>query len=127
MLTFKTSLKETRCLGNSYLLTYFFIDCLKIQFLIDSLPLHFFFSTQLVSPPLVTYPSLCSTCVTYRTPCHGIGHQLLPNLPYYSKCYGFERAFFTFRCFLPCTTLLCCFQGFPGSQQFNLKVSRASC
>ena len=29
--------------------------------------------------PLGNYPSLCSTCVTYGTPCHAIGHQLLPT------------------------------------------------
>ena len=27
--------------------------------------------------PLITYPSLCSTYVIYRTPCHAIGHQML--------------------------------------------------
>ena len=53
--------------------------------------------TRLVRPPLATYSSLCSNCVTYVTPCHAIGHQLR------------------------------CFQGFPGSWQFNFKVSRASC
>ena len=37
--------------------------------------------TQSVRLPLVTYPSLCSTCVTYRTPCHVIGHQVLPTQP----------------------------------------------
>ena len=36
------------------------------------------FATQSVRLPLVTYLSLCSTCVTYRTPCHSIGHQVLP-------------------------------------------------
>ena len=34
--------------------------------------------------------------------------------------------FFVFRRFLP-WTLSCCFQGFPGSRQFNLELSRASC
>ena len=28
---------------------------------------------------LGTYPSLCSTCVTYGMPCHIIGHQVLPT------------------------------------------------
>ena len=81
--------------------------------------------TQLVRPPLATYSSLCSTCVTYRTPSHAIGHQLLPTT-LYRECYGFERAFFTLRRFLPYTPS-CWFQGFRGSRQFNLKVSRASC
>ena len=31
--------------------------------------------------PMVTYPSLCKTCVTYRTLCHAIGHQVLPTQP----------------------------------------------
>ena len=83
-------------------------------------------TTQLVRPPLVTYAALCSTCMTYETPCHAIGQQRLPTQPCYHECYRFERAFFTFRHFLPYTTS-CFFQGFPGRQQFNLKVSRASC
>ena len=28
---------------------------------------------------MATYPILCSPCVTYRTLCHAIGHQVLPN------------------------------------------------
>ena len=67
----KTSLGETGCLSNPcFLLT----GCLGIQ-LFDSPP----FPAQSVRLPLVTYPSLCSTCVTYRTPCHAIGHQVLPT------------------------------------------------
>ena len=38
----------------------------------------------------------------------------------WSECCGFERAFLPY-------TPYCWFQGFPGSRQFNLKVSRASC
>ena len=34
--------------------------------------------------------------VTYRTPCHVSGHLVI-----YRECYGFGRAFFTLRCFLP--------------------------
>ena len=83
-------------------------------------------STQLVRPSSATYPSLCSTCVTYGTPCHAIGHQLLPTQPCYHKCYGFDRVFVTLVNFLPCNPS-CCFQGFPGIGQFNLKISRASC
>ena len=67
----KTPLGETGCLSNPYFL---FTGSSGIQFF-DSPP----FSTQSVRPPLVTYPSLCSTCVTYRTLCHGIGHQVLPH------------------------------------------------
>ena len=104
-------------------LVYFFTDCLSIQFLIHPHP---FFSTQLVRPPLVTYPSLCSVCVTYGMVCHAISHQLLPTQPCYRECYGLERAFFTIKHFLPCTPS-CYFQGFLVCRQFNLKVNRASC
>ena len=65
----KTPLGETGCLGNPYFLL---IGCLSIQFF-GSPP------TQLVRPPLVTYPSLCSTCVTYGTLYHTMGHQVLPT------------------------------------------------
>ena len=47
--------------------------------------------------------------VIYRTPCYACGH--LVNC----ECYGFERAFFTLRCFLLYTPS-CWFQGFPGSR-----------
>ena len=41
-----------------------------------------YFPTQSVRlPTLVTYFSLCSTCATYRTPCHFIDHQVLPTQP----------------------------------------------
>ena len=30
---------------------------------------------------MTTFPSLCSPCVTYRTLCHAIGYQVLPNHP----------------------------------------------
>ena len=36
--------------------------------------------------------------VTYRTPCHASGHLVI-----YLERYGFERAFFTLRRFLPYT------------------------
>ena len=29
---------------------------------------------------MVTYPSLCSPCLAYRTLCHAIGHKVLPTL-----------------------------------------------
>ena len=69
----KTPLGETGCLSNPYFLL---TGCSCIQFF-DSPA----FPTQSVRPPLVTYPSLCSTCVTYRTLCHAIGHQVLPTQP----------------------------------------------
>ena len=76
--------------------------------------IHPLFLTQSVRPPLVTYPSLCSIYVTYRTPCYVSGHQVLPTKPCYHKCYGFERASFTLRCFLPYTPS-CCPQGLLGA------------
>ena len=69
----KTPLGETECLGNPY---FFFTGALASSFLI-----HLLIPTQSVRPPLVTYHSLCSTCVTYKTPCHVIGHQVLPTHP----------------------------------------------
>ena len=49
------------------------------------------FPTQSVKLPLVTYPSLCSTCVTYRTLCHAIGHQVLPTQPLPREVEDFPR------------------------------------
>ena len=48
----------------------------------SSFLIHLLILTQSVRLPVVTYPSLCSTCVDYRTPCHAIGHQVLPTHPY---------------------------------------------
>ena len=55
---------------------FFWSGCLSIQFFNLPLPL-----TQSVRPPMATYPSLCSTCVTYGTPCHARGHQVLFDPP----------------------------------------------
>ena len=71
--SYKTPLGETGCLSNPYFL---FTGCLGIQFF-DSPP----FPTPSVRLPLVTYPSLCSTCVTYRMLCHAISHKVLPTQP----------------------------------------------
>ena len=79
----KTPLGEAGCLSNPYFLL---TGCLGIQFF-DSPP----FPTQLVRLLLVTYPSLCSTCVTYRTPCHAIGHQVLPTQPLPREAEDFPR------------------------------------
>ena len=67
------------------------------------------------------YSSLCSTCVTYGTPCHARGHQHLPPT-LYCKCYWFERAFLIRRRFLPCT-LSCSFQGLLGVSSLILKTA----
>ena len=69
--------------------------------------------------PLVTF--FWCHLITYRTPCHASGHLVI-----YRECYGFERMIFTLRRFLPYTPS-CRFQGFPGSGQFSLRFSRASC
>ena len=78
----KTPLRETGCLSNPYFLL---TGCLGIQF-IDSPPF-----PDAVRLTMVTYPSLCSTCVTYRTPCHAIGHQLLPTQPLPKEAEDFPR------------------------------------
>ena len=67
----KTPLGETGCQSNPYFFTYGLLRRVYS-------PL---FPTQSVRLPLVTYPSLCSTCVTYRTLYHAIGHQVLPTQP----------------------------------------------
>ena len=69
-----------------FLLTYFLLVAQASSFLI-----HPPFPTQSVRLPLVTYPSLCSTCVTYRTLCHAIGHQVLPAQPLPREVEDFPR------------------------------------
>ena len=81
----KTPLGETRCLGNPYFLHFLITGCLSIQFF-DS-PI-----TQSIRPPMFTYPSLCSTCVTYGTSCHAIGHQVLLTQSLPSKAEDFPWA-----------------------------------
>ena len=49
------------------------------------------FPTQSVGLSLVTYPSLCSTCVTYRMPCHAIGHRVLSTQPLPREAEDFPR------------------------------------
>ena len=80
---YKTPLGETGCLSNPYFLL---TGSSSIQFF-DSPP----FPTQSVRLPLVTYPSLCSTCVTYRTLCNAIGHQVLPTQPLPREVEDFPR------------------------------------
>ena len=53
--------------------------------------IHSPFQTQSVRLPLVTYPSLCSTCVSYRTLCHAIGPQVLPTQPLPREVEDFPR------------------------------------
>ena len=63
---YETSLGEIGCLGNPYFIYW-----------LPKHPVFWFTLTQSVRVPMVTYPSLCSTCVTYRILCHAIGHQVL--------------------------------------------------
>ena len=55
------------------------------------------------------------TSATYGALCHASGHLLI-----YRECYGFGRAFFTLRCFLPCTPS-CFLKGFPGDDNSTSK------
>ena len=73
----KTPLGETGCLSNPYFLLTGSSD---IQFF-DSPP----FPTQSVRLPLVTYPSLCSTCVTYRSYAMPLVTKCFPPNPYLGK------------------------------------------
>ena len=81
------------------------------------------FSIQLVRPPLVTYSSLCSTCVIYGTSCHARCHRHFPPIVYH-ECYRYERSFFTLRCFFTLNSFLL-FLRSPWDWQFTLKGSRA--
>ena len=55
----------------------------------------------------VTYPSLCITCVTYKTPCHVNGHQVLPIQPLPREVEGFPRGDKHFK-HVPLLTYLIC-------------------
>ena len=54
-------------------------------------PVFWFTLTQSVRPPMVTYPSLCSICVTYGKSCHAIGHRMLPTQPLPREAEDFLR------------------------------------
>lgn len=78
-------LGEIGCLGNPYFLL---TDCLDIQFFDSLRPT--VFPTQSVKIPFVTFHSLCSPCVAYRTPCHSIGgHQVLFIQPLHREAKNF--------------------------------------
>ena len=79
----KTPLGETGCLSNPYFLL---TGSSGIQFF-NSPP----FPNTVSWLSLVTYPSLCSACVTYRTLCHAIGHQVLPTQPLPREVEDFPR------------------------------------
>ena len=50
-----------------------------------------YFKNCIYKKCLVTYPSLCSTCVTYRTLCHALGHQVLPTQSLPREAEDFPR------------------------------------
>ena len=58
---------------------------------------------QLVRPPLATYSSLCSTCVTYGMSCQVIGNQLLPTHPSTASAMDLKERFVLSDFFLPYT------------------------
>ena len=94
----KTPLGETGCLSNPYFLL---TGSSGIQFF-DSPP----FPTQSFRLHLFTYPSLCSTCVTYRTLYYDIGHQVLPTQPLLREMEDFPRGDKYFKHVPPLTYLI---------------------
>ena len=64
------------------------------------------FPTQSVRLPLVSYPSLCSTCVTYRRLCIAIGQQVLPTQPIPREAEDFPRGDKHFKHVSPLTYLI---------------------
>ena len=79
---YKTPLGETGCFSSLY-------NLLAAQ--ASSFLIHPPSQTQSVRTILVLYHSLCSTCVTYVTPYHTIGHQVLITLPFIGKKSIFLR------------------------------------
>ena len=63
-----------------------FIGCSSIEFF-NLLPFH----NKVTEPPVVTYQSLRRTHVSYKTPCHSICHQVLPNQPLSLEAEDFFR------------------------------------
>ena len=78
----KTPLEKTGCLSN----LYYLLTARTSSFLIYTISLQ-----KSVRSPLVTYPSLYSICVTYRTSCYFIGHQVLPTQPWPREIGDFPR------------------------------------
>ena len=72
--------------------------------------------------PLVTRFCFLLTCVTYRKPCHVIGHQVI-----YCLCYRFEKVFFIVRHFLSYIPFCFILLWLLRCWQVKTKVSRASC
>ena len=78
-----------------------FTGCTSIQFFSP------YFLTQRVRPSLITYPSLCSACVTNRTSYHAIGHEALPIQPLPREAKDFPRSNKHFKHVPPLTYLTC--------------------
>ena len=80
---------------NSTPTTFGFLLVLVVQassFLMHQTPHpHPPFPTQSVRLPLVTYPSLCNICVTYRALHHTSGDQMLPTQPLAREAEDFPR------------------------------------
>ena len=83
------------------------------------------FPTQSVRLPLVTYPSLCSTCVTYRTLCDAIGHEVLPTQPLPREVEDFPRGDKHFK-HVPPPTYLIYFSPKGIRSRFYLSVKASS-
>ena len=99
ILTKQNSLRRNWMLVQPLLL---FTGCTSIQFFSS------YFLTQRVRPSLITYPSLCSAYVTYRTSCHAIGHEELLTQPLPREAEDFPRSDKYFK-HVPLLTYLTCF------------------
>ena len=78
-------LHQVRALPQLLLVAYFSLSSRHPVFLFTPFP------TQSVRLPLVTYPSLCNTCVTYGTLCRAICHQVLLTKPLPRDAEDFPR------------------------------------
>ena len=80
----QTILTKTNSLRRKWITRHFFFEASTIFFFFWMLghPLFLFNFTpqvQSVRLPMVTYPLLCSPCVTFGMPCHASGHKVLPT------------------------------------------------
>ena len=74
---------------SSTLVTFGCVVFLIVQ--ASSFFIHSPFLTQSIKLPLVTYPSLFSTFVTYGTLCYGSGHQMLSMQPLPREAEDFPK------------------------------------
>ena len=74
---------------SSTLVTFGCVVFLIVQ--ASSFFIHSPFLTQSIRLPLVTYPSLFSTFVTYGTLCYGSGHQMLSTQPLPREAESFPK------------------------------------